>query len=705
MLNRLTYIGAGFLFLSCLNPKVCTDSAKCLGNGKADFCNIPDGGTEGICTLGPDAGPTGGGNEIDSGLGGGSQTGGGTNAGGASTLGGGSAGGIALLTYQWRQVTHAPPSGREFNSMAFDEERNQVVMFGGQAAGSTRPNETWLWNGTTWRRVTTSIAPVGRAAHAMAYDRSLKKVVLFGGDVPDTSDTHFLWAFEGDKWSVVGFTFPPPRRQHGMAFSADRNSLVVFGGLSLVGQQTLGDTWEFKDGGWFQYDGGAPPARKSQMMGSELPLDGGTGRVVLFGGIGLDGGFLNDTWAFDSSGWHVLTTTGSPSKRGSGQIAYDVDQNRMVLFGGSNGVSNFQDTYGLSGTNWVQLALGLPLVPSSRRDFGMAYDSVSHQMLLFGGQNGNDTWGFSGNTWKPLVPQARGLASMVYDQTRKRTVLFGGGIGPDRFDDTWEFDGIKWISVNVNQPPSGRLQHSMTYDSKNGATVLFGGGPTVENDLWAFDGGSWTKINVSGGLPDKRQAHAFIYDALNNHFVLYGGSVAGGSIPLSDTWFLSNTNNMSWQELNATDGGPGPRQNHAMAYELLGDGGGRVVLFGGNPKNANAMQSDFKNDTWVFEAGSWRELTNSVPRFVDGGTTLTPRIAAQMAFDSKRKRMILFGSGSVGNDAYELVGDKWRTLPVQTLPPGRPNHAMVYDAERDQLVMGGGLPDWDTWVLKLDGGF
>jgi hypothetical protein len=124
--------------------------------------------------------------------------------------------------------------------MAFDPIRRVTVLFGGD--GWDRPgnlNDTWTWDGTTWRIVAVAgTPPVPRSQHAMAFDVHRKVVVMFGGQVdsPDifadgASDDTYEW--DGRSW-----TYLPRAGNHGMTarrfpimwYETAAQRVMVFGG-------------------------------------------------------------------------------------------------------------------------------------------------------------------------------------------------------------------------------------------------------------------------------------------------------------------------------------------------------------------------------------------------------------------------------------------------------------------------------------------
>jgi hypothetical protein len=64
--------------------------------------------------------------------------------------------------------------------MAFEESRNQVVLFGGNN-GTAALADTWVWKNGQWKQVFPPNSPPARWAQSMAYDKGRDEVVLFGG--------------------------------------------------------------------------------------------------------------------------------------------------------------------------------------------------------------------------------------------------------------------------------------------------------------------------------------------------------------------------------------------------------------------------------------------------------------------------------------------------------------------------------------------
>lgn len=287
----------------------------------------------------------------------------------------------------WTQM--APPSApsvRSGHDMAYDNESDRVILFGGETTPGSRilNNETWAYdlNSNTWVDRNPSPRPSARFAHAMAYDADSDEVILYGGE-PGSGET---WGYDynTNTWTNMSPSTSPP-----------------------VG------------------------------MFVETAYDRESDRVILFGGVPDS----NETWAYDfnANTWTKENPSVSPSARGGQGMAYDAKSDRTVLFGGRNAAQDFGDTwaYDLNSHTWRQM--NPATAPSPRHGAAMAYDAGSDRAILFGGTTvtgditgGDETWVYDLNndTWaleeKGTGPSARYGAVMAHDSESNRIVLFGG---------------------------------------------------------------------------------------------------------------------------------------------------------------------------------------------------------------------------------------------------------------------------------------
>lgn len=265
--------------------------------------------------------------------------------------------------------------------------------------------------------------------------------------------------------------------------------------------------------------------------------------TVLFGGRS---GFnstssLADTLEYDGSSWQSVITAQAPARRYWHSMTYDNRRNHLVLFGGVDGNTLFDNTWEYDGSNWSQISTDHS--PPARRGASMVYDSCRGKTVLFGGHGDSgdlaDTWEYDGTDWvqahTETSPPARTLAAMAFDSRRCRVVLFGSG--PDR-DDTWEYDGSSWTQVEPETSPPGRWAHAMVYDPSRWRIVLFGGySPAVGSqlaDTWEYDGNNWVQA-LPNTSPTAREQHTMIYDLGRRRVVMFGGFRTSGGIG-GDTW-------------------------------------------------------------------------------------------------------------------------------------------------------------------------
>jgi hypothetical protein len=288
----------------------------------------------------------------------------------------------------WEERPAAGPSARGEYGFAYASNRQVAVLHGGSADLSfTAVNShTWEWNGSSWILANMG-GPTARCDQAMAFDSNRNLVVIFGGyNGAFFGDT---WEWNGTSWANANVTGPGPRADSFMAFDRSRGFMVLFGGLAQTGA-VRGDTWEY-NGAWSQQATTGPPTRWIQRMA----YDSDRGVTVMFGGV-RPTGLLSDTWEWDGSAWNEVVIPG-PQARYGHAMAYDPDRQVVVLFGGQFG-SDFGegvlgDTWEYDGSAWTQAPIS---GPSARTFVKMVYDSNRRRMVLFGGYDGTqmvaDTW-------------------------------------------------------------------------------------------------------------------------------------------------------------------------------------------------------------------------------------------------------------------------------------------------------------------------
>ncbi len=594
----------------------------------------------------------------------------------------------------WQRWVHPLSRGRTGHAVAFDTQRQRLVLFGGWD-GIRYHDDTWEYDGVRWHHRSTSPSPPPRSGHGLAYDPVRQRVVLFGGH---DSQGYFgdTWEWDGTTWTQTTSDHAPSARTGlSLVYDAGRQRVVLFGGADL--HVMYDDTWLYGPGGWEQRPTDPTPP---QRVGAAMTWDASRQKVVLYGGIIPALIYVDDTWELDAQGWTQVTTTTAPVARDSATLAFDAPRGRVVLYGGRRWTEILGDTWEYDGASWVPRSPTMN--PPPLYEHAMAYDPVQQRVVLYGGHTDGAIegrlWLYDGTGWTArdpqLLPPARVETALAFDEERGVTVLFGGmDHGGTLFDDTWEFDGSEWRQRDPAHHPSARTGHVMAYDSRRGVTVLFGGSeaPNTTNrlgDTWEWDGVDWVEVPVAEAPPTRGWA-AMTDHVGRQRLVLFGGYSPVSK--LDDTWEYDG---LTWENKTRPIGSPRPpaRSHHRLAYLAGAD---CVVLFGG----VGMVNFD---DTWVYVDTQWVQ--------VDPGHHPPGRYGHVMVHESARDRVLIFGGAvlsGVAADTWELYGGAdpdtllWADLAPSAFPEPREGAAAAFDTWRQMAVLFGGVSQADTWTFAF----
>jgi hypothetical protein len=362
-------------------------------------------------------------------------------------------------------------------------------------------------------------------------------------------------ASTSDSWVNITTINPvnPPRLTYSsMAYGA--GFILLFGGLDFDGKAT-NYTWEFQDFAWTNYTSYFPVAPSPRYYAA-LTFDPQVNAFVLFGGANGGSRALGDTWLFSNNyGWTRWTPTGGyvPAGRFGAEFAYDPTDEYTVLFGGTDSVNDYNDTWAFTPSNWTELT---PTVsPEERENAIFVWDAEDGYLFMSGGTNNpccmadTDDWAFVDGNWSSISsspkPLDRFLSAAAYDPSI-RSVLEFGGFNPEscgNLADTWSYNDSTWTQVSV-AGPGARAGQSMAFDTYNGFAVLFGGenypgcyGGGALNDTWVF--GPWTQPTV-GPLAITALANPYLAPA--GARVNFSAYALGGIQPYSFQWSFDDGN-------------------------------------------------------------------------------------------------------------------------------------------------------------------
>lgn len=138
------------------------------------------------------------------------------------------------------------PSERSGFVLGYDEERERIVLFGGQDTVDDLLGDTWEWFDDDWHSVQlTTSPPSPRINAALAYEPPNERFILFGG-IDRTGHRNDTWSYSDGKWIPIDTgNAPSPRQLATAAYDRKSGHLVLFGGRTSEGER-LGDTWIFE---------------------------------------------------------------------------------------------------------------------------------------------------------------------------------------------------------------------------------------------------------------------------------------------------------------------------------------------------------------------------------------------------------------------------------------------------------------------------
>ena len=492
-------------------------------------------------------------------------------------------------TWEWDGAAWIPhitvmgPSARTRPAMVYEQRRKRTLLYGGVfSAGVAAPQDAlqdmWEWDGTVWTQLAATNPPGLRAGAAIAYDPERDVVVLFGGDRTNTE----TWEYGPDKvtneysWRLVATTGPGPRENARMVYDPGEHLMLMFGGID-ANKNLLQEMWAWNGGAWTPADAAGEPSGRSDFGMVSDPL---THRTTVYGGVVSAAGADRDIYTLTSGGvgspWEATEQTCPLPDFASG--AYDSAHQTEILVDKVGNTWTLADgdwflvdasgtavatpmmafdparvqtvrldpvkgyTYAWDGTQWVQL---VTVSPPPRLDGVLGWDAANQRLLLFGGVTSTgaiaDTWSWDGSVWTELSPAhspaARSGAVVLSDPIRQQLVLFGGVDGAgSALGDTWVWNGIDWIKHIPAQAPPARSGAAMAWNAARQRVTLFGGiGANRYHDLWEWDGSSWTLVQLPNPPPPRSNAIMFPSvdgTALN----VFGGLLGQVNLIFADQW-------------------------------------------------------------------------------------------------------------------------------------------------------------------------
>jgi hypothetical protein len=262
----------------------------------------------------------------------------------------------SLATDAWQAVTpsgETPPA--RFGNNAGWAPGIGLVIFAGQGA-SAFFGDLWAYDpdSNAWRMLPAKgAAPVARygSCGTIGPDGRFWISHGFTSDGQRFADTK-AYDFETATWTpeppVADAPIPPCRHA---SWWTDDGDMILYGGQT-TGTTALGDRWRLTVGerpgtnAWTQLHSGVEsPADRNLYASARWGSD-----TLVFGGQGLDGGYLADAWwlADDGSARPLDTGPDAPPARAGAELIGDEARGRLLLFGGRDDQAAFGDLWQLS---------------------------------------------------------------------------------------------------------------------------------------------------------------------------------------------------------------------------------------------------------------------------------------------------------------------------------------------------------------------
>lgn len=285
-------------------------------------------------------------------------------------------------------------------------------------------------------------------------------------------------------------------------------------------------------------------------------------------------------------------------------------------------------------------------------------------------------------------PPECAAANMIYHSQLQEVLLIGCAPGSARQDGPniiWGWNGERWRRVTEGDPPM-RILGGAAYDEKRNVVVLYGGYSweknTCEHETWEWDGETWAKKAAEG--PTACDHLEMVYEASSGRLILTGGGDENQNLR-EETWSWDGE---QWTSVSG-DGPPG-RAHFGFVYDGVHE---QALLYGGY---ADQILDDF----WVWKADAWQPIDFPGPG---------PLSHFGMASDKAANELVIFGGASststfssLSDKTWRLANGAWSEQSLEEHPSKRGSPAMVYDPERQRIVLYGGFSPsridlGDTW--------
>lgn len=297
---------------------------------------------------------------------------------------------------RWTEVTMAAPwEARDSGEVFLFQDKMWIMggLNGNETIGEDNTIEYWkaphfndIWHskdGVQWNQVTASAEWSPRRSMSAVFFKD--KLWMFGGWSPTTGYTNDIWSsVDGIHWTQAVQNAEWPARE-GQLAEIFQNKIWLIGGVNYDNRETKNDVWYSEDGiSWTE----------ARDIPWQSRWDHATtvhnGKIVLTGGMNLQGETFNDVWATeDGLTWRLLTENPPwEARQGHAMESY---KGKLWLIGRFNDADSGGPNdvwYSQNGTLWKKTASD----PQWKGREDLFSTVFKNTIWIFGGMDADWKW-------------------------------------------------------------------------------------------------------------------------------------------------------------------------------------------------------------------------------------------------------------------------------------------------------------------------
>jgi len=304
-----------------------------------------------------------------------------------------------LIAYNWEavEITGKSPEERFMHKMVFDQKSEKIYLTGGMDYPfSPMKSDVWSFDPKSkkWEEITpTGFIPSNYSDRAYAYIPSERAIYCWADNSLDDKHKMFVYSIEKKSWSKITPVgeLPTSAAFRVMTHDPMNNRLLLFGGYFWTQEKSgiLNDTfsWDFKKKEWkrLKTKGITPPRLKSAMAFQDLD----NSRMIVFGGVNPEKP-NSDIFAFNfmNNSWEKIDAKGDIPPGGERYYGiYDPKGKKLIAVGEKKDPK--EPTYGLyvfdfASKKWENIKMEKRVIRKFH-ECGAVYSPKEHRMYVYGG--------------------------------------------------------------------------------------------------------------------------------------------------------------------------------------------------------------------------------------------------------------------------------------------------------------------------------